>query len=254
MILSPYIKQHFDDDNGKPLAGGTVETYVAGSETPISTYQNAEGSTLNETTIDLDSRGECNIYLDQDLSYKYIVRDKNGKLIHTVDNINSSSTEYDTYIVGSTPLDSDWLSFTDGGEALTPIAGNNYIVLTDGDYQGVTYRYDNENDKYVAIKGEQGIQGEQGEQGIQGIQGEKGDTGVGTFVRTFENTNQDVNFLVTLANPTNNPNSSVAIQSYTGKIIEADEVHVYTTIIEIGFIETLPDGVFIAIIQGEDLS
>lgn len=47
----------------------------------------------------------------------------------------------DAYIVGETPLASDWLSASDGGAALTPESGVIYIVLTEGDYYNKTYRW-----------------------------------------------------------------------------------------------------------------
>ena len=47
----------------------------------------------------------------------------------------------EAYIVGSTPLASDWLSLTAGGAALTPEAGKIYVVMTEGAYQNKQYRW-----------------------------------------------------------------------------------------------------------------
>ena len=47
----------------------------------------------------------------------------------------------EAYTVGETPLAQDWLSATDGGEALTPESGKIYIILSDGEYQNREYRW-----------------------------------------------------------------------------------------------------------------
>lgn len=47
----------------------------------------------------------------------------------------------EAYIVGSTPLASDWLSLTAGGAALTPETGKIYVVMTEGAYQNKQYRW-----------------------------------------------------------------------------------------------------------------
>lgn len=47
----------------------------------------------------------------------------------------------EAYIVGSTPLASDWLSLTAGGSALTPETGKIYVIMTEGAYQNKQYRW-----------------------------------------------------------------------------------------------------------------
>lgn len=47
----------------------------------------------------------------------------------------------EAYIVGETPLATDWLSMTAGGEALTPETGKIYVVMTEGAYQNKQYRW-----------------------------------------------------------------------------------------------------------------
>jgi hypothetical protein len=56
------------------------------------------------------------------------------------------------YIVGSTPLASDWLSLTAGGAALTPAIEKTYIILTAGSYANTQYRWDGSS-TYVSIGG-----------------------------------------------------------------------------------------------------
>lgn len=47
----------------------------------------------------------------------------------------------DAYIVGATPLAADWLSATDGGEALTPETGKIYIIVGGGDAKYLNQQY-----------------------------------------------------------------------------------------------------------------
>ena len=53
------------------------------------------------------------------------------------------------YIVGSTPLASDWLSLNVGGAALTPATEKIYIILTAGSYLNTQYRWS--GSVYVSI-------------------------------------------------------------------------------------------------------
>jgi hypothetical protein len=56
------------------------------------------------------------------------------------------------YIVGSTPLASDWLSLTVGGAALVPATEKIYIILTAGSYANTQYRWT--GTAYVAVSGD----------------------------------------------------------------------------------------------------
>lgn len=47
----------------------------------------------------------------------------------------------ESYVVGSTPFASDWLSDTEGGSALTPVGSTIYSVMTAGTYQYKTYMW-----------------------------------------------------------------------------------------------------------------
>lgn len=47
----------------------------------------------------------------------------------------------ETYVVGDTPLASDWLSTTQGGDPLTPQKGIIYMVVGEGEYQNDQYRW-----------------------------------------------------------------------------------------------------------------
>lgn len=72
MNLSPLPIQKFFDNSDRPLTGGLLFTYEAGTTTPVSTYADADG-TLNPNPVVLDSRGECNFWLDIEQKYKFIL-------------------------------------------------------------------------------------------------------------------------------------------------------------------------------------
>ncbi|SPA44598.1 hypothetical protein [Cupriavidus taiwanensis] len=55
-------KQVFEDSDGKPLVGGKLYTYDAGTSTLKKTYQDRGGASENTNPIILDARGECTVY------------------------------------------------------------------------------------------------------------------------------------------------------------------------------------------------
>jgi hypothetical protein len=79
------------DANGDPLAGGTVETYEAGTLTPKDTYTTAALSIANTNPVELDAEGyptSGGIYLSG--SYKIIIKDANGvQQGDTIDNYSN---------------------------------------------------------------------------------------------------------------------------------------------------------------------
>lgn len=87
LFTSPY--QQFLDDDGNPLAGGKVYTYDAGTTTPRATYTTAAASVQNANPVVLDSSGRAVIFIDG--SYRFDVKDADGALIESVDNISSFS-------------------------------------------------------------------------------------------------------------------------------------------------------------------
>ena len=91
--------QYFDMD-GKPLTGGSIETYIAGTTTPIVTYKDFNGG-QNPHKIILDENGGATVILKRDIVYKFIIRDKNGDIFKTIDNIVTAGNT--TVVEGVTP-------------------------------------------------------------------------------------------------------------------------------------------------------
>lgn len=99
MNLSPLPVQKFFSNVGLPLVGGKLFTYAAGTNTKIATYKDS-GGTLNTNPIILNFRGEANVWLDPDLTYKFVLAgpfdtDPPTNPIWSVDNIAGPLTILD---------------------------------------------------------------------------------------------------------------------------------------------------------------
>jgi len=132
--LTPTPKFQAFDDNGNPLTGGKVYSYLAGSTTPVDTYTDSSGQTANTNPVILDARGEADLWLSQNLVYKLVLTDENDVEIWSVDNISAAGgsgggdTGTDEYVkVSGTDVASQYLS-----EKLEAGAGIQIDVLDPG--------------------------------------------------------------------------------------------------------------------------
>lgn len=102
-LLSPLCFREFDN-NGLPLAFGTVQSYQAGTVTPVATYSDPGAITPNLNPLTLNSRGEAQIYVLANVNYKFVVKDLAGNQIRVTDNVQQSQllTLYAGVDTGST--------------------------------------------------------------------------------------------------------------------------------------------------------
>lgn len=77
--LLPNGEQVFLDNDGEPLASGTVQFYVPNTSTPKNTWQDAGETILNTNPVLLDAGGRGIIYGSG--SYRQVVKDSLGNLI-----------------------------------------------------------------------------------------------------------------------------------------------------------------------------
>lgn len=91
-IATNPVHQFFNDD-GTLLVGGLLYTYLAGSTTPVTTYQNEALNSANTNPIELDARGECVIWLDTTKAYKFALHDADDSEIYVVDNVQLPETD-----------------------------------------------------------------------------------------------------------------------------------------------------------------
>ncbi|CAB5214292.1 Pectate lyase superfamily protein, partial [uncultured Caudovirales phage] len=104
--LTPSPFMQFFDLTGAPLVGGTLETFAAGTSTPLATYTDASGLVANPTTITLNTRGEAAVWLGP-VAYKLTLKDAAGVLIWTSDNITTQDainalTAFETSLANTT--------------------------------------------------------------------------------------------------------------------------------------------------------
>lgn len=80
--------QFFSND-GLPLAGGKIQTYQAGSTTPLTTYTDSSGLIANTNPIILGTSGRppSEIWLTEGFFYKFVLTDASDVVIDTYDNL-----------------------------------------------------------------------------------------------------------------------------------------------------------------------
>lgn len=66
-----YFNTQFFDSNGDPASRYLLFSYQAGTSTKQTTYTDSTGNSANTNPIELDSRGECNLWVDVAKSYKF---------------------------------------------------------------------------------------------------------------------------------------------------------------------------------------
>ena len=83
----------FLDRNGKPLTGGKLYTYSAGTHTSIPTYKtigDTSSTNTNTNPIILDNAGVAHIVIETDKAYKFVLFDKNDAKIDEWDNVTGN--------------------------------------------------------------------------------------------------------------------------------------------------------------------
>lgn len=80
--------------DGKPLAGGKVYTYEAGTTTLKNTYTTHEGDVPNTNPVILDQNGKAKIFLG-DGAYRIRIEDKDGALVDDINQISRYVTQSD---------------------------------------------------------------------------------------------------------------------------------------------------------------
>lgn len=83
-LVSPVIR--FSDQNGKPLVGGKLFSYQAGTTTPLSTYHDSTTGAVNTNPVILDSTGSASVFLGANV-YKLVLQNSAGVEQWSADNI-----------------------------------------------------------------------------------------------------------------------------------------------------------------------
>lgn len=133
--LLPMVKARFLDENGDPLSGGKLYSYIAGTTTPLGTFSDDE-VTPNTNPVILDSDGYADIWLASASIYKFKLDDANDVTQWTVDNIPGTSG-------GVSSSSGGWSAWTEhsitDGQSSTELDGETVDIT---DYSSCVYEYE----------------------------------------------------------------------------------------------------------------
>lgn len=116
LTLSPTARQQQVDDEGIPYSGGKLYTYEAGTDTPATTWQDADQLVANTNPVIADSAGRFPaIYLSAS-SYKFEFFDQDDVPVWTQDGIASVALVSGTIGLGQAFL----------GDPTSPISATSY--------------------------------------------------------------------------------------------------------------------------------
>jgi len=137
----------FFDNNGVPLAGGLLYTYLAGTTTPTVTYTSASGGVANSNPIVLDASGRPpnEIWLTGQISYKFVLQTSAGVQIWSMDNLSGlPSAGIESYQIAT----ANQTVFT----GLSYTTGNNSMkVFVNGSKQIVSLNYTETNSSTITF-------------------------------------------------------------------------------------------------------
>ena len=120
------FRQQFVDKNGRPVASGKLEFYLAGTSIPLPAYT-IDGVSLGDT-VTLDIEGSAEFALDTARTYDICLYDKFDRLLNTFNSVSSSGE--------------------DGGGMQNPMSaiGDMIVGGVDGDPQSLSTTGANEGD------------------------------------------------------------------------------------------------------------
>lgn len=121
--FSPFGNTQIVDENGAPAVGWKINTYTAGSSSPLTTYTSSDGITPQSNPIILNALGFPTlgqIWLTEGLMYKFQVTDENDVVKYTVDNVSGINDTASTT--------SQWIA---SGVIPTYISANSFSLIGD---------------------------------------------------------------------------------------------------------------------------
>lgn len=146
-FLSPIGNDQQVDTNGNPLSGGKINTYLAGTSTPATTYTTNLGTVAQANPIVLNSLGRpaSPIWMEGDIALKFVITNSADVVQFTVDNVvglNDPQEAFTEWVAsGLTPTYISATSFSVVGNQTAVLQANRRIeyVLNSGTYYGYIF-------------------------------------------------------------------------------------------------------------------
>ena len=147
---APFVPQTYLDENGNPLASGTVSTYITNSSNSQVTYSDAALNTRNANPVVLDSAGRATIFLSATVSYRFVIANSANAGIVTRDDVRSAGWIAEQSTLNISQCDGRMstisgvpVSWTDDFAAntivFTPYRGNRCHLYDGTDWRLVTF-------------------------------------------------------------------------------------------------------------------
>lgn len=112
-IASPILQPHqtFVDSSGSPCAGCSLYSYAAGTTSPLATYTDTSATSQNTNPVVLDAAGGANIWVGP-TAYKFILKDTQGTILWTVDQVKGTGPTNFALQQGSGPVNGSNVNYT----------------------------------------------------------------------------------------------------------------------------------------------
>src|SRR5690349_10803762 len=88
-VNAPVFQANATD--GTPAVGFFLYSYVAGTDTPVSTYQDYLAAVINTNPIVLDSYGMAKVWITT--ATKLVLKDLDGVTVFTADNLQAQAAD-----------------------------------------------------------------------------------------------------------------------------------------------------------------
>lgn len=130
----PFVEPQFFNTNGSPCSGCKLQTWSAGTTTPLATFTDSTSSTPNSNPVILDAGGRANVWLSS-FAYKMQLQTAGGAPIWTVDNVVSANFPFFASISSSAanPATAGFIRMANGDQInWRPISGTGNIGFSQG--------------------------------------------------------------------------------------------------------------------------
>ena len=141
---APWFFEQFFDDDGHPLSGGSIETFIAGTTTHIAVYTDVNLTVAYSNPITLNSAGRLpsngSMFLTPGTSVKWLIKKSDGTVVETPDNgtaIPASTTGTDITGVAGETLPAGTSAYLSAGDG-SKVAGSWYLADSANPYSSTS--------------------------------------------------------------------------------------------------------------------